>query len=651
VSSGGWAAAAREAVAVVIVAAGLALGVRAFAASGSEALSGGVAAGAALVYLVGAVPAVRARMPRGDMRGRACLATTAAVLSVLLTVALVYRRYGGPGPVVGSATALATAVLLTAAVALLLVRLVGLARVAGGALSRWRALEALRATAPWRYGWILLALAVLWLPAIVLLAPGSVTYDGARQLDELIGAQIPELGFTYSPTNHHPWFATLWQGALFRAGLVVSGGDVNAGLLVHSLVLVAASLLTYAYVVARIQRLTGDRVWTLVATLFFGVLPHFANYAMLYEKTGWYQLAIIWFFLGVVDVATRSAPSALRVAELAVGGALVALFRSNGVYVVLPALVVLALLLLGRRERRGRLVEVVASAAVVAVVFFGWTNAVLPRLGVMPASPAEALVVPFQQVARIVLSDGASLTPEERATIDAVLPLDQLESAYDAENGDGAKGLFEIDTFLITDDAIDRMRGREDWWRDADAEWRADLGAFLALWPRLVLEHPGAALSATVNNTYLYYAPVLDRGGDVSLFSGGLPDYFVLANEYTADYRHLAGEEGNRALTAYDDLWATTPGVSILVNPGLYGWIVIALGISLAFWPRRHRLMVYVPVALVYLVNFAGARNGDFRYTVPLVALLPICLAAWWAVRRGAADQEEAVAPEQAVTR
>jgi hypothetical protein len=646
---GRWVGVVRETVATVVVAVGAGLGLRWFDADVAGALPWAAGIAAAVVFAAGSVLVLTGRVQGPTGRARAFLWTTVAVLTALLLLALCYRRDAGLGPAFTSAPALAVTVLTGVAGALLLARVIVLARAGGERAARTRPLVALRATRPWRYGWILLALTVLWLPSIVFLAPGSTTYDGTRQIDELIGARVPSLDFAYYPTNHHPWFATLWQGALLRAGMLVSGGDINAGLLLHSLVLVAVSLLTYAFVVARIQRLTGDRVWTLVALLFFGILPHFADYAMLYEKTGWYQVAILWFFVGVVDVATRAGRLAWRLLQLAGAGALATLFRPNGLYIVLPTLVVLALLLLGRDGRR-RLVEVAVSAVAVVVVFFGWTNVALPGLGVAPASPAEGLIVPFQQVARIVLDDGASLTPDQRATIDAVLPIDELEAAYTPENGDGVKGLYEIDSFLVTELGIEKMRGREDWWRD-DAELRAELGAFLRLWPQLVLEHPGTALSATIQNTYLYYAPILDRGNDVSLFSGGLPDKDVLVNEYTDDYRHLAGEAGNRALTAYHELWATR-GLSVLANPGLYGWIVIALGISLLFWPRRERLMVYVPVALVYLVNFAGARNGDFRYAVPLVALLPLCLAVWGRMRhRPAAEGQPADVEAQPVTR
>ncbi|MFG6402032.1 DUF6020 family protein [Microbacterium sp. P04] len=618
---------AAELIGFIVVTVGLLVTAQRFTAGGARVW---IAVAVALALYVVATLA-QLRWPRRETRRFvAYLSTVSAVLAALMLVALSYRVYRGVEPLTASFPTLLGTLAALAAVALLLVRAVQVIRALVIRPARWPALVRFAQGKSWSFPLILLALTVLWAPVLALLAPGSTTYDGTRQLNEILGASIPELGFTYVPSNHHPWFATVWQGALLSAGMGMSGGDINAGLAVHSIVLVSASLLTYAAVIHRIQSLT-NRGWMLAALAFFAAIPHFANYAMLYEKTGWYQLALIWFFLGVVDVALRRGSGMTQALQLIGGGALAALFRSNGLYIVVPTLIVLALCVL-RREDRRRLLVTAASLVAVLALFFGWTSAVLPRLGVVPASPGEALVVPFQQVARIVVEHGDELTPEQRAAIDAVMPIDEIRAAYDPENGDGVKGLYEIDSFLITDTGIRKMQDRGEWWNDPTVS--ADRNAFLAAWFQLIVQHPGTALSATVNNSYLYFAPPLNRGEDISLFTGGLPGYFVLANEYTGDYRHTAGEPANQLLVDYYRGWATTPGLNMLVNPGLYGWIVIALGISLAFWPRRERLMIFAPVVLIYLINFAGARNGDFRYTVPLVALVPICLAAWFAMAK-----------------
>ncbi len=236
---------------------------------------------------------------------------------------------------------------------------------------------------------------------------------------------------------------------------------------------------------------------------------------------------------------------------------------------------------------------------------------------------------------------GDELTAEQRAAIDPVLPFDQLVATYQPENADPVKALYHVDSFLITDTAINRMRANFDWWRQENAT--ADLRPFLATWAQLVTQYPATAVSATVQNNYMYFAPPFNRGDDISLFTGGLPDYFVLANEYTTDYDAFAEPEAQQMLRGAYGAWATTPGLNMLVNPGLYGWLVIALGVSLLFWRRSYRLALWAPIAFVYLINFAGARNGDFRYTVPLVVLVPIVLAAWWSAGRDTDQSTQAV--------
>lgn len=615
---------ALETVGAVVVAGGTLIAMQHFGADRPLTLRAAGVAAATLAYTSAAL--VR---PAADLRLTAYLATVAALLAGLLVVATGYRTAGDATPLVGGAAALGASVLSAAAIALVLLR-VALAAVAlAPRLRRHRVVRAVVAGPPIRFGWLLLAIAMLWLPTVLLLLPGTTTYDGARQIDEWIGASVPSLDFTYFATNHHPWFATIWQGTLLNLGLAISGGDINIGLLVHTAALVTASLVTYAAAAHRVQRLAG-RGAAIAMVAVVGLIPHFANYAVLFEKTGWYQLALIWFVLGVV-AAVRGDARWRIVLQLGLGGLLTALFRSNGLYVVLGSLAVLLVVLLVRRHRSRALA--VGSAGLAALLLAqAWSGLALPARGVMPASPAEALNAPFQQVARIVQQHGDELTAEQRAAIDPVLPLDQLVETYQPENADPVKALYHIDSFLITDTAIERMRDDFDWWEQDGAT--ADLRPFLATWAHLVAQYPATAASATVHNNFIYFAPPFNRGNDVSLFTGGLPDYVVLANEYTADYDAFAEPEAQQVLRSTYDGWAATPGLNMLVNPGLYGWLVIALGVSLLFWRRADRLALWAPIALVYAINFAGARNGDFRYTVPLVALIPIALAAWWAADR-----------------
>lgn len=622
-----------EVVGAAVVAGGLLVAVQHFGADRLTALRIAAIAATTLTYAGAALVT-----PAAGRRLTVYLATVSALLASLLVVATAYRASGDAILLVGGAAAIGASVLSTAAVALVLFR-VALAGVAILArLIRRRFMQMIGTGRPIKFGYLLLALAVLWLPTLLTLLPGTTTYDGARQIDEWIGASVPSLDFTYFPTNHHPWFATIWQGALLNVGLTISGGDINVGLMVHTAVLVAASLLTYAAAAYRVQRLAG-RGAAVVMIAVVGLIPHFANYAVLFEKTGWYQLALIWFVLGIV--ASVHGDAWWRVVlQLGLGGLLTALFRSNGLYVVLGSLAVLVLVLLIRRHRRRAISA--ASAGIAALLLAqAWSGFALPAIGVMPASPAEALNAPFQQVARIVREHGDELTGEQRAAIDPVLPLDQLGATYQPENADPVKALYHVDSFLITDTAINRMRANFDWWQRENAT--ADLRPFLATWAQLVTQYPATALSATVQNNYIYFAPPFNRGDDISLFTGGLPDYFVLANEYTTDYDAFAEPEAQQMLRGAYGAWATTPGLNMLVNPGLYGWLVIALGVSLMFWRRSYRLALWAPIAFVYLINFAGARNGDFRYTVPLVALIPIVLAAWWSAGRDTDQSSQAV--------
>ena len=77
-------------------------------------------------------------------------------------------------------------------------------------------------------------------------------------------------------------------------GMTLSGGNVNYGLLVHSLFLVIVSLLSYSYLAMTVKKYFGQ-IAGILTVIFFGLYPHVVNYAMLYDKTGWYQAFFIVF--------------------------------------------------------------------------------------------------------------------------------------------------------------------------------------------------------------------------------------------------------------------------------------------------------------------------------------------------------------------
>lgn len=466
-----------------------------------------------------------------------------------------------------------------------------------------------------RLTWIktLILIFLLWLPVLVILLPGTMAIDGQRQMDEFFRTSIPSISFKYFPTNHHPWIASLWQGFLMKIGMTLSGGNVNYGLLVHSVFLMVISLMSYSYLAMTVKKYYGQLAG-LLTVIFLGLYPHFVNYAMLYDKTGWYQAFFIVFFVSIFRYL-MSEKRATLVFCVIISGILTSLFRSNGFMIVFVVMFSMLILIKQRKQ-----IFVMTLLIILPVMI--WSHIALPALNVMPASPGERMNVQFQQISRIYLLHHNNFSTLDKKTLSAVIPLNKIKDNYNSQSADGIKEQFFINSFLITYDDFANMKGNWNWYKSN--AYKNKIRSFNHLWLKMLLKYPKDAAFATLKNKYIDITPSLNRGNDISTFTGGLSNYVIINNQWTAQYEHFISDKNAKKLSVYYSYWAKSPILNLLVNTGLYTWLAIALGV---FWFKRRKtreLPFVIGVILVVLINFAGARNGDFRYCVPFVALTPI---------------------------
>jgi hypothetical protein len=216
-------------------------------------------------------------------------------------------------------------------------------------------------------------------------------------------------------------------------------------------------------------------------------------------------------------------------------------------------------------------------------------------LKAQPAAEAENWSVPLQQVARVAA--GGTLTQEETSVIDAVLPAEEIRTAYDGELSDPVKAL---------------------WRTDASVEAKS---AFFGLWLRLGVQYPATYLSAFFHNSYGYLYPgyvnivkptfLLGMEGRTTLIDG-LFDFTVNSAAETL-------KTALRSLFAYEPF-------RLLCAPGLYGWIALFALAGLMGQRQRRHVICLLPALLVLAGCLFSAVNGYFRYAMPLYLLAPLLL-------------------------
>lgn len=430
---------------------------------------------------------------------------------------------------------------------------------------------------------------VCWLPSLIAFFPGSVPHDGLIQLNMYFGEE--------PFTNYHPVLVTALMGWAMEFGRLFGSDDL--GVFTYVLVQAVLFAMIAGYSVRTIHRLGAPR-WLAPLTLaVFAVLPLWSAWAQTELKDTLFTAAYLLFSTLLVSIlARRGDPSARlpRFVLLALAGVLAALSRNNGVFVVVPALI-LTVIVVTKRQR-------IAMIAVIAVIVGAQGTmqyALMPALGIQNGPVKEALSLPFQQTARYLKEHGTDVSSQERAAINAVLPVDHLAERYNPEIADPVKNLYRL---------------------DATSEQLRD---YFGAWLSMLRKHPDSYVQATLNNTYGYFFfnEQVEVLGAVQYYQKGPP---VATGFFSYSYvdTFATWREGIKDWTS---LTRSLPAVGLLYMPGFYGCSVIVLcGLLL----RRRRwpgLIAMLPAVLTLAICVASPVNGLVRYALPLMATLPLLLA------------------------
>ncbi len=455
-----------------------------------------------------------------------------------------------------------------------------------------------------------------WVPYMTAFYPGTVIYDMCAIVRELIGTS--PLATWHCPFTMYVFGGCVWLGRRL-------GGD-NAGVLIYMLLQSAAMAFALGCIVAYLRRLGAHRGWQAATLLFFGVVPIWGGYAMMIGKDTLYTATLTLFFLqtlALVRDGRQALPRARDLVAYGVTALLASLWRSNGLYVVLPS-AILVLCFLVRGRQRLRVAVPLASAMAAALLF---TNVLVPALGFVNDSVSAVYSLCFQQTARTVRNYGDQLTREERDEIDRVLDYDAIGGLYQPWISDPVKNTF-------------RQYGQ------GEAVEKAALSRYFKTWASMLPKYPLAYFQAFVGNTSGYYAFTPKYDGITYVQQAGLRFVFTSYWEDGPGELHTVQPEfltpfRNRMISLMNRWW-TLPILSWLYVLPFYTWMLVAAGISLAHQRRWKHLAVFAPALFSFGVCLLSPVDSYLRYFLPIVAMTIPLLAFVAHPARGAAATENA---------
>ncbi|NLV59323.1 MAG: hypothetical protein GXY67_11250 [Clostridiales bacterium] len=450
-------------------------------------------------------------------------------------------------------------------------------------------------------------LLLLWLPSIVLEAPGAVETTAGQQIRQGFG-ELP-----YATDN--PIFLTLLMKAVIKATRFVGLGDTMAVMNLSLLqILPLASALAWAVGIARRVLPVGFARLLLAVYALFPVYPFY----------GFFIVKDVPFAILTLVLTCELAELAIHrqgffttgrglAAHVAIG---LALCATRSMAMAMYALVWLIALPLLRLKSRTSLRLFLGALAAIALCAAG--TAMVHRAldaQTLENRQAETRSLQLQIVARIVSQHREGLSGEELAELDACVPLESI-AFYQPEVSDPVKDAWRTNTTATQRRAFDRLS------------------------LNLALRYPATAAQAALRMAVPYLA-LGDAGRFRAIFDYGFSDVYHLYPVFHPRYVFRGEVFGKPLFRILPDFFQNNPIVLLISSSGLYASLLLG---SLALLLRRRQgrwVGVCLPALLTLLGCLMSPVAGYVRYALPFIFTAPLLAALAAAVLGRLADGGE----------
>lgn len=467
---------------------------------------------------------------------------------------------------------------------------------------------------------------LIWSLTIITYYPGQISWDALRQFCEFEGRHLAYLNFTYTPTNHQPWFVTLIFGSLFKIGqkLVNTNFGVFTVVLFQTIITGIIYSIATSFVWKKIGKIGGILTFILFAS------PVFSTYAITIDKsTIYYALCVAYYlvFLKLLDSVKQGVNSSYEYLLYLIISFFFSEFRNDSKYIVIITTTVLIGYALVQHQKVRYLI---ATTVTLLILLFGW-NSYLNFKKVIPGAMSEPLTLPARQVSYIYLNDKKSLSKQEINTINRVTPVKEIRKNYDVNSGDNLKNLFPMNTFLNGETIINDVVNHKITLRTTQTQ-KKEVKNYLKVWIIQGIKHPVKYVEVYLAANSKYFNPFFGLPGkDNSLFLNYFPNYGdFLSPTWYSKYHPIFSTKIHNHMQSLLDAFLAIPLISIVINVGFPFWsmlILVIIILSITSKKKPLLLISIIPLILMILLYTVTPINGYSRYVIGTTAVLPVVTA------------------------
>ena len=443
-----------------------------------------------------------------------------------------------------------------------------------------------------------------WIPFMILSYPGSLASDTIFQIWQING--------DIQYWAHTPLFHTLCLKVFIRVGEVLFHSQ-TAGFFLCTISQGIFMALVLGYSLQRLYERNCPLLIRRVVFVIYLLTPAYSNMVTTPGKDLAYMGCFLWYILLLEElmhacINGREKELGIRYwIALVVVQICTALVRKNGIYVIVPSGIILALYALIKRSKKTALIIFLACCILPLAGQSTAQHCMEKITDARPASVSEALSIPFQQTARYLKYYGDEISAYEKEAIDAVL-------------GDSSI-IGEVYSPNISDPV------KMNYNNDASG---ADLVRYFKAWTVGLRKHPRVYMDAFLQHVYGWFYPGADNviryevePWYLAIFS--IPPFMLRSREILKRLYEMNGR---------------IPFLSLLENMGLFTWMLFYL-IFRKNVDRREKLLL-VPLVLSLLICMASpAFYGHPRYGYPVLVSLPFISAVFITDQTGEDKERE----------
>lgn len=408
--------------------------------------------------------------------------------------------------------------------------------------------------------------------------PGILTPDSISQITQILSGNY---------SNHHPFYHTQVIKCLFTLGMYLFN-DINAAVATYSVFQIIFMASCFALTLSTLSHIKVPSKILLLIGAFYALMP----YHIMYSFTMWKDVMFGAFILLLITFIFRITQDIgncyFNYISLFISSMGTCLFRSNGFFAFVLLTIFLFLLF---KTKQQKMLIVFIIAILISVIM---KYPVLGYLNVRQPDTMEALSIPAQQIARVVVEKRA-LTSNEKQLLEKVIDINEIPKKYKPFISDNIKNLV-------------RQKGNQHLLKEKKNE-------YLNLYISLGLKYPTSYARAWIDETKGYW----NSGYEYWRWSKGIKE-----NKLGIKLTPLS-EKANSFLNRYLNVFTKVQILRTVLCIGLFVWLNILMIFISLYRKDKIGILVTIPTIMVALsLLIATPVFSEFRYIYSIFCALPL---------------------------